>query len=502
MQIVSADLKTVSDPFVIECETRAALVGLTFQDVLKIGIKNLRRFHGYIDDADATKDFMNTARKGGLGNLVEEAYFDYPANNKQEVDLTASGVEIKATPYEQRKNGKYVAGERLVITMISYKEPVERDFYQSHIWGKIKRILLIYYLREKEIKNNLLYKIRYVSLFTPPEKDMAIITEDYNIIIGKIEAGKAHELSEADTNYLGACTKGATAEKSFVFQEFYAPTIKAKTRAFCYKASYMTYVLNEYVMKTKPKAESIIQDVLQLRSATFDQYVQGLINNHIGKTDRQLCEQFGLAYTNNKAQWNTLAFRMLGIKSNKAEEFEKANIIAKTVRVEENGVIKESMSLPPISLNKIASEKWDESELFNYFDESKFLFVVFKKDGDEYRLLGAKLWHMPYKDLNTDVKAGWKKTKSIIRAGITFEKIYTRKGVEIKNNLPGSADNAIIHVRPHASKRYYKFANGEIVGNGTPAMAEQLPDGRWMPKQSFWLNNGYIKTIIFDMKTG
>jgi DNA mismatch repair protein MutH len=493
------DFTTIKDPVIVEQEAKAGLIGLTFEDVLKMGIKYLQKFHGYIDAADAEKEFRNKARKGGLGNLVEEAFFGYPANSYQEADLTASGVEVKATPYEQRKKGNYVAGERLVITMINYNEPVEKDFYNSHVWSKIKNILLIHYLRQKEIKNNLLYKIRYVTMFRPSETDMAVIIEDYNIIIGKIEAGLAHELSEADTNYLGACTKGAGKEKDWKEQVLYPSPVKAKGRAFCYKTSYMTFVLNEYVMKSKPLAETIIQDAQALQGTTFDKYIQRLINKHIGKTDEELCSEFDLPYSNNKAQWNTLAFRMLGVKSNQAEELEKANIKVKTVRVEENGRIKENMSIPPMSLNKISSETWEDAEIHGYFDESKFLFVVFKKRGNEYVLLGAKLWHMPFSDLDTTVKQGWKKAHDVIRSGIKFDIEMQKNGPVINNNLPGQSDNPIVHMRPHASKRYYKLEDGRIIGNGTPSMAEELPDGRWMPKQSFWLNSSYIKMIVGEL---
>ena len=41
-----------------------------------------------------------------------------------------------------------------------------------------------------------------------------------------------------------------------------------------------------------------------------------------------------------------LAYRMLGIKGNHAEEFEKANIVVKTIRIGKNNKIKESMSFP------------------------------------------------------------------------------------------------------------------------------------------------------------
>ena len=49
-------------------------------------------------------------------------------------------------------------------------------------------------------------------LWKLPEKDLLIIRQDYETIIKKIKRGEAHLLSEGDTMYLGACTKGASAE--------------------------------------------------------------------------------------------------------------------------------------------------------------------------------------------------------------------------------------------------------------------------------------------------
>ena len=62
-----------------------------------------------------------------------------------------------------------------------------------------------------------------------PEKDRLIIENDWKIIHDKIKAGKAHELSEGDTLYLAACTKGTDGE-SVTSQ--YGTDVKAKTRAF------------------------------------------------------------------------------------------------------------------------------------------------------------------------------------------------------------------------------------------------------------------------------
>ena len=45
-----------------------------------------------------------------------------------------------------------------------------------------------------------------------------------------------------------------------------------------------------------------------------------------------------------------LTYRMLGIKGNQAEEFEKANIVIKTIRIKNNNKIKENMSFPTLNL--------------------------------------------------------------------------------------------------------------------------------------------------------
>ena len=47
----------------------------------------------------------NKKRKGGLGELIEERYFHYPANNDARPDFEKAGVELKVTPYKTGKKG-------------------------------------------------------------------------------------------------------------------------------------------------------------------------------------------------------------------------------------------------------------------------------------------------------------------------------------------------------------------------------------------------------------
>ena len=168
------------------------LIGKTFYDVLHTDAResvsnNLdnRLFQtdedGFIQDA--VVQYGNMQRKGGLGNLIEKHFFHYDPNSNPEADFSLAGLELKVTPYEERVGrGQnkgityYVAGERLVLTMIEFNQrPIEFDFFKSHLWEKCRKILLVYYLRNKSLSDNLKYRINYVGIFTPNETDLIII---------------------------------------------------------------------------------------------------------------------------------------------------------------------------------------------------------------------------------------------------------------------------------------------------------------------------------------
>lgn len=435
-------------------------------------------------DAGAT---LNENAKGQLGNFIEKYYFGYDPNGNQEADFNKVGLEIKQTPIDKTKKGEYKAGERLSITNISYSEPIEDDFYKSHVWEKIKCILLIHYLRDKSVER-LDYVIKFVNLFSPPKEDLKIIIDDYHRINEKIKQGKAHELSEGDTMYLGACTKGATSKKS-LRPQYYGDHALAKKRNYCFKKPYMNYVLKNYILQNNVPCESIVKGDI---ATSFQEHVMSLINKHIGKTDKELCEMFSRPYNNNKAQWIDLTYRMLGITGNHAAEFQKANIVVKTIRIEKNGKNKENMSFSPFKFKELVLEEWENSTVFNYFDTTQFLFIVFQKVGNCYVLKKARLWHMPYYDLNVVVKREWENYKNIIKRGITFKIIKKSNGeVKVQNDLPGIGDTQIIHLRPHAQKSAYSLKNGFVKGD-VKRNADELPNGEWMTKQSFWLNREYV----------
>lgn len=421
--------------------------------------------------------------KGGVGNLVEECWFGYKANSDAEADFPKAGVELKVTPYVETRKG-FRAKERLVITMINYMEIVkERDFEHSHLWEKAQLMLLVWYLHAKG-RNDMDSTVDFVQLFTPSAEDLEIIHSDYQKIIAKIRAGKAHELSEGDTLYLGACTKSSSSK---IRRKQPFSDIDAKPRAFSFKNSYMTYVLLHYIMPGKKTYEPIVKKGQVVTD--FEQYVMKKISAAKGKSTAELANAFGIK-TKPKNLGALLAFRLLGVKGNQCEEFEKAGIAVKTIRLTKNGTIRENMSFPPIRYQELAQEIWDDCTFGNYLRDTRFLFVVYREDdAGIFRLQGAQFWNIPTEDLDGDVRSVWQEAHDIIADGRLILRV-NRQGQYV-NNLPKKADHPISHVRPHGRNRNdtAPLPEGTHIQTGPGVY---WPDDTSYTKQCFWLNNDYI----------
>lgn len=463
-----------TDPISIETYSQK-LIGKSFREIWdeddkKQPLMVRETSHYGSSDVNVTK-----RNKGNLGQIIEEKFFHYQCNSESRPDFYEAGVELKVTPYKENKNGSLSAKERLILTMIDYFQVVNEDFENSHMWKKSRLILLVYYLYQKDIKYNLDYKIKFSRLFTPPEQDVKIIKHDYEIIVEKVKSGKAHELSEGDTLYLGAATKASTSTDRR--QQPYSDEL-AKPRAFAFKTSYMTYVLNNYVVPGKKTYEPI---VVEDSVDSFEDYVVAKINKHHGKSIEELCVEYDVKFSSKPKNLEAmLAYRMLGIKGNHAEEFEKANVVVKAIRIGNNNKIKESMSFPVFKFKELVKECWEDSTFGNYLRETRFLFVVYKFDDEKVlRLQGCQFWNIPYDDLETEVRSVWERTKQVLLDGLEI-KVVNGKNY---NNLPKATENRVSHVRPHARNAEDTY---------------ELPDGRVFPKQCFWLNNSYIYEQIND----
>jgi DNA mismatch repair protein MutH len=424
--------------------------------------------------------------KGNFGQVLEKFYFGYEPNSNSEADFAQIGMELKSSPLKQLKNDEFRSKERLVLNIINYVNVVNQNFENSDFLKKNASILLIFYLHDAGF-DILDYLIKLVDEWSFPSTDLEIIKKDWQTINEKIANGKAHELSEGDTFYLGACTKGANA-LSIRKQPF--SEIPAKQRAYSFKQGYVNHIIASIANESKGIYGKLIPNVQVAKKQTIEEIVVSKFKPFYGKTEQEIVKILKIEInTKAKSFYANLTKAILGIELDKEiEEFEKAEIIVKTVRLKENDLPKEDISFPNFKYQEIVNEDWENSD-FKDILEHKFLFVFFQFENEKLILRKVKFWNMPYLDL-IEVEKVWAKTKQIIAKGEIVKEIKTnKKGKEIRfTNFPSKKFSSISHVRPHATNALDTYELPK---------KDKLTKQNEYTKHCFWLNNTYVKNEIY-----
>ena len=429
--------------------------------------------------------------KGGLGQLVEEYFFGIENNSRQEADFPEAGVELKVTPLRLGKNNQYEIKERLVCTMIDFTKDQKRTFEDSHILNKCSLMLIPFYLHLNRVPVQKL-KFIYDVLWQIPDKDLLIMKQDYETIIAKIKAGKAHEISEGDTMYLGACRKGQKGDKDIFYKlpDGSTASTPAPKRAFALKIAYMKTIL-EFAKKTGGQGtyntsalvhgygKHLIEEE-ELKEKSFEDILLDRFEPYYGMSYDELVVEMNAIASGAKSKYFLIANAILtdkgerGIDVTASEEFLKSGIVMKTIRLNKSGRPAEAMSFENIKYGEVMSEKnWFNSRLYELFTQ-RFLFVVFQEDENKVeRLKRAFFWTMPVKDL--DVAAGyWLNIKNAIKANHIAPEYFYRE-----------SDHKNFHVRPKAKNA------ADVAVN---------PHGGTAKKYCYWFNHDYIKSIVEDAK--
>lgn len=428
-----------------------------------------------------------TNNKGGFGQLLEKYYFLYEPNSESEADFCEANLELKSSPIKKLKKEKYVSKERLVLNIINYMNVITENFSNSSFWKKNKNLLLIFYIYEKE-KSKLDYKIEIVDEWRFPDIDLEIIKRDWEIINKKIKDGKAHELSEGDTLYLGACTKGT---KGGNLREQPHNSLKAKQRAYSLKQGYVNHIIGTLTKGKKDNFGKLIPSLEMAKNTSLEDLVTSKFKKYYNQTIDEIQTKLNIKLNPTAKNFTSNVTKaILGLELNdEIEEFKKADIFVKTIRLKENNSPKEDISFPAFKFEEIVKETWENS-IFKNTIEQKFLFIFFKYENDNLKLKKIKFWTMPYQDIKK-VRKVWLKTKCIIKKGTIVESLtIDKKGnKKRKTNFPNKRFSEVSHVRPHAknSEDVYPLPKTDIFTNE-----------KNYTKQCFWLNANYIKNIYLE----
>ena len=404
----------------------------------------------------------NQTNKGNLGGLVEAHFFDLPPTTSG-IDFPSAGLELKVTGLVPGGKNTFKAKERLVLTMINYMEIVDERWDDSTFFKKCRLMLILFYLYERDVPAINLKFIVKPFLYRLEKHDLETIKQDWEFIRDKVLQGKAHELSEGDTFYLGATRKGAGGPNEALRKQPNS-TIQAQSRAFAFKQKYINLLLSE---GPKDRASLVTGNQETIEEATYRRF-----ERFSGQSVEDISNSTGYfkSSPNHKAFLYDLSKRILGNGPEVVTELEKADIELKTIRLTKTGKPRESMSFPAFNFQQILLQDWEDSNFFEKL-EKKFLFVVFQEDKNGVeRLLLVSYWNMPYED-RLEAKRVWEETK----LRVSLEQLP----------LPKAIESYVAHVRPKGQNKLD---------------TQVMPSGSLWGKQCFWLNAGYISNVIEKIK--
>jgi DNA mismatch repair protein MutH len=391
--------------------------------------------------------------------MVERFYFGIEPNSSSKQDFPEAGVELKTTGVRRKSSGGYQAKERLVLTMINFMDLVDERWETSSLMEKCHLMLILFYLYESETA---VFNRRFVPspiLFQFPEDDLEQIRNDWHFIREKVESGRAHELSEGDTIYLGACRKGSGGPREGLREQPNSDVL-AKARAFSLKPSYVNMIIEGRA------TEDGVLEVVEFGG--IEEATRVKFEPYIGMSVEEISDllNFHKNGSYDKSFYRNLAMRIMGSIGKSVPELDKAGIEIKTVRVDNRWMPRESMSFPAFKYMDIINQEWVDSDFFDV-TEQRFLFVVFR-EGDDRLLRLEKLgyWNMPYLD-REEARKVWMDTK--------------RRVKEDARDLPRITESRVAHVRPHARDKSDTWPT---------------PQRTNLVKKSFWLNASYISDVI------
>ena len=481
-----------------------------------------------ISDIIGNEKKYNSKDKGKIGNLIQSEYFGISRNTSSKADFEDVNMELKCFAYCNKRDN-ITADQRLSLSKINYMEFDKKVlFEESHVYQKCKSMLWLIYLLEKNQKR-IDSTIKYIRLYEFEKivkQDFKQIKKDYYTIIDKIRKGRANQLSEGDTEYLGAARTGDKGSKL----ERTPKNGEALPRRFALKKSYMTYLMNEYVVKERDFSNKILKPKTKFqikitRGKTFEEWLDKIDNSYLERTAQQILKRksikeiIGTANLTDKNIYNRIGLAMLGIKSNKDLYLQKTNTVVKSVRISKTKIIKEDWSFPVFSISTMLSQDWEESEVFTYLSEQRILMQIFVEQEEKYVYKGHLFLKFTPEELDKGVKDTWEKFKKKVKDGLTFEVKKQNSKIQICSNIDGKVEGQIGYIKSHAGGVTYdidrtnisisddidginiftgNIQNGRFIwkSENKEKYGDNLPNGDIITKQSFWLNREYILEYI------
>lgn len=153
---------------------------------------------------------QSSLNKGWAGQAVER-YLGLPINSSRSPNL--GSWELKVVPFKKLNSGEIKPKETMAITMLDENEVLLKDFFESHLYTKLNKIIVVARLVEPDRDNSIVIACKKFQLELSEYRDQ--IRNDYDEIRRTIRNGG--KLSGHIGKFIQPRTKGAKNSSSRAF---------------------------------------------------------------------------------------------------------------------------------------------------------------------------------------------------------------------------------------------------------------------------------------------
>ena len=234
----------------------------------------------------------------------------------------------------------------------------------------------------------------------------------------------------------------------------------------------MRIIFRNHVLRLPPTTESVLSKNKALSAAPkFEEFVTSRFASFMGKTASQIANELRVRTAITAKNFHAdVTKAILNVSPEKEiEEFEKAEVLCRTIRIKPSGLPKEDVSFPNFDYFNLLNQEWETSD-FRLILVRRFFFVIYKSvtSDDEPTLHKTAFWTMPAEDREVEARWVWEETRKRIRE-------------HRANHLPKKSENRVSHVRPHGRNKRDTL---------------QVPGGGRETKKCFWINASYLRTQL------
>lgn len=449
---------------------------------------------------DRTK--YNPKITGIAGDVIEESVLGYGSDTKQAPDILVDGIdtEVKTTGLKRTSTNEmeFEAKEPMSITAVSPYNIINEDFYNSHFWKKLNRMLIIYYLYDSK---NTVIASEYANFpiityhFNEIDKDdEEILKSDWELVQNLVkEIFISYENPEDGFPLISSAIR-----KQLMFINT-APKWPNRPR-FRLKRSYVT------TMYQKAKGKKFVELPENYKSyQEIDEKLKKVSSKYKGMRIKDIIEELNIPVKLingdvNKRISEMITCKMFGSdakKMSKIELFSEIGLKLKTITQTTTKKRTEDIKFHPIDFDEISDININflDSTFYRDFSENSYLFIIFEEPNSkapliENKFLGFKRLVLSEEFLHSDVESTWIDLRNkIINKELKEEIVFNKQGKAIINK------NGTVRTKIN----FPKSANFNVFLRGTGSNSNDKPleiNGIKMYRQNVWIKGSLIVELL------